>query len=277
MKSLLAITLILLGSTTTAVAQDAASGGAATSSSPGTAAVNGTMISAPLPMASALDVSKVNGPQEVMPERTQASSLIALAAPRPSLAALSFATPAPPARFVVSGNSSPASPATSAAPALPTPPYGYNERDYNLEIALGVSVIRFRSSFYEATGVGFHSAAAFFLKDWLAIEGAVTSGFAPSIYADEHIKILTYGAGPKISFGHARIEPWVHVLAGGIHALPQTAGNGQNGFQVTSGLGADYGLSPRLSIRLEGDYVRSRLFNDWQNNFQAIAAAVIHF
>jgi len=138
-------------------------------------------------------------------------------------------------------------------------------------------VIRFRSSFYEATGVGFHSAAAFFLKDWLAIEGAVTSGFAPTIYADEHIKILTYGAGPKISLGHARIEPWLHVLAGGIHALPQTAGNGQNGFQVTSGLGADYGLSPRLSIRLEGDYVRSRLFNDWQNNFQAIAAAVIHF
>jgi hypothetical protein len=42
-------------------------------------------------------------------------------------------------------------------------------------------------------------------------------------------------------------------------------------------LGADYGLSPRLSIRLEGDYVRSRLFSDWQNNFQAIAAAVIHF
>ena len=130
---------------------------------------------------------------------------------------------------------------------------------------------------YEATGVGFHSAAAFFLKNWLAVEGAVTSGFAPSIYADEHVKILTYGAGPKISLGHSRIEPWLHVLAGGIHALPQTAAGGQNGFQVTSGLGADYGLNPRLSIRLEGDYVRSRLFSQWQNNYQGIAAAVIHF
>jgi hypothetical protein len=275
MKSLLAITLILLGSTTTAVAQetppDPAAGWSAST------ALDDKMISAPLPTAPTQDAIRVSGPEQVTPERTQASSLIALAAPRPSLAALSFATPAPPARFGLSGNSSSASPATSTEAAVPTPPYGYNERDYNLEIALGLSVIRFRSSFYEATGVGFHSAAAFFLKDWLAIEGAVTSGFAPTIYADEHIKILTYGAGPKISLGHARIEPWLHVLAGGTHALPQTAGNGQNGFQVTSGLGADYGLSPRLSIRLEGDYVRSRLFSDWQNNFQAIAAAVIHF
>jgi len=275
MKSLLAITLILLGSTTTAVAQDLAPDRAGISSSSAPVALNGTMISAPLLMVPALEASDVNEPEEVSQERMQASSLIALAAPRPSLAALSFAIPAPPAHFAVSGNSSPAWPATSAAPA--SPPYGYNEREYNLEIALGVSVIRFRSSLYEATGVGFHSAAAFFLKDWLAIEGAVTSGFAPTIYADEHIKILTYGAGPKISLGHSRIEPWVHALAGGIHALPQTAGNGRNGFQVTSGLGADYGLGPRLSIRLEGDYVRSRLFNDWQNNFQAIAAVVIHF
>ena len=272
MKSVLALTLILLGSTTTALAQNAAPDRAAASSSRSLAST-----AAP----PALDANEVSGAQaqEVAPMRAQDPPLIALAAPPRSLAALSFAIPPPSASFGHSRNSSPPSLATSAeaSPAAPTPPYGYNEREYNLEITLGVSIVRFRSSVYEATGVGLHSAAAFFVKDWLAIEGAVSTGFAPTIYSNEHIKIVTYGAGPKISLGHSRIEPWVHVLGGGIHALPQTALGGQNGFQVTSGLGADYGLNPRLSIRLEGDYVRSRLFSQWQNSFQAIAAAVVHF
>jgi hypothetical protein len=278
MKSLLAISLMLLGTTTPALAQDSTSNAVASLSSASTAAQAAT-IPTPSPTTPVLDISESNGGEGVTPVRPQDSPLIALAARPRSLAALSFATPAPAASFNASGNSLPALPAGSAdpSPATPRPPYGYNEREYNLEIALGVSVVRFRSSVYEATGVGFHSAAAFFLKDWLAVEAALTSGFAPTIFADEHVKILTYGGGPKISLGHRRIEPWLHVLAGGIHALPQTAAGGQNGFQATSGLGADYGLSPRLSIRLEGDYVRSRLFSQWQNNYQGIAAVVIHF
>jgi len=193
------------------------------------------------------------------------SFLLTQTLPKPRLAALSFARSAPSAELA------------PLPEPLPRPPYGYNERDYNLELALGVSIIRFSSSVYDATGVGFHSAAAFFFNNWLAIEGAVSSGFAPTIFANEHVKILTYGAGPKISLGRQRIEPWVHVLAGGIHAMPQTALGGKNGFQVTAGAGADYGLNPRLSVRLEGDYVGSRLFSTWQNNFQGIVAFVIHF
>jgi hypothetical protein len=234
MKSFLAVPLIVLGMTSAAWAQDQAMQPEASEARQSAAA----------PIAAN-------------------SFLLAQTAPKPSLAALSFATSAP-------------TPTPAADPA-PAPPYGYNERDYNLEIALGVSVIRFRSPAYDATGVGFHAASAFFFKDWLAIEAAVSSGFAPTIFADEHVKVLTYGAGPKISFGRQRLEPWVHALAGGIHALPQTALGGQNGFQVTAGVGADYGLNPRLSIRLEGDYVGSRLFSTWQQNFQGIAAVVIHF
>jgi hypothetical protein len=268
---------MLLGTTTPALAQNSTSDGAASLSSASSAAHAATT-STPSPATLALDTSEFNG-EGIAPVRPQDSPLVALALPPRSLAALSFATPAPAASFDASGNSLPSWPAPSAdpSPANPRPPYGYNERDYNLEIALGVSVIRFRASVYQATGVGFHTAAAFFLKNWLAVETAITSGFAPAIYADEHVKILTYGGGPKIALGHARIEPWLHVLAGGIHALPQTAAGGQNGFQVTSGLGADYGLNPRLSIRLEGDYVGSRLFSQWQNNYQGIAAVVIHF
>src|SRR5258707_5123825 len=245
MKSLLAIPLIVLGMTTAAFSQGRTPDNAATSS---TSAVNAASPSQDL-------------------------SLIALAAARPSLAALSFATPA------LAPSVSSASPAAAASPspALPKPPYGYKERDYNLEIALGVSVIRFRSSVYDATGVGFHSAGAFFFNNWLAVEAAVSTGFAPTIFAGEHIKVLTYGAGPKISFGRRRLEPWVHVLGGGIHAVPQTGFGGKNGFEVTTGGGADYGLNPRLSLRLESDYVGSRLFAQWQSSFQGIAAIVVHF
>lgn len=252
MKSFLAIPLIVLGMTGPAGAQDQ-------TPAVGSASSTATVAIDSMP---AVQAAPTEAPRPQAVPLAKDAFLIAQAVPKPSLAALSFAgaTPAPP-----------------ADPAPAPPPYGYNERDYNLEIALGLSVIRFRSSVYEATGVGFHSAAAFFFKDWLAIEAAVSSGFAPQIFANENVKILTYGAGPKISLGRRRLEPWVHVLGGGIHALPQTALGGKNGFQVTSGVGADYGLNPRVSIRLEGHYVGSHLFSTWQHNYQAIAAVVIHF
>jgi hypothetical protein len=46
---------------------------------------------------------------------------------------------------------------------------------------------------------------------------------------------------------------------------------------VQLGGGADYRFLPRLSLRLEVDYVRTRLFSQWQNNGQAAAGIVFHF
>jgi hypothetical protein len=280
MKRFLPIPLIVLGITTAAAAQDQTRDDRALSSV--SAAVDAAGLSAPWPAATALSATESNRTEQATRTKAtppaQDSLGIAVAAPRSGLAALSFATAAPAASAVAAAHWSwdRSTPAGYPAAAVPKP-YGYNERDYNLEIALGISVIRFRSSVYEATGVGFHSAAAFYFKDWLAVEGAVSSGFAPTIFAGENVKILTYGAGPKISLGRHRIEPWLHVLGGGIHALPQTALGGKNGFQVTTGVGVDYGLNPRLSLRVEGDYVGSRLFAQWQNNYQGIVAVVLHF
>jgi opacity protein-like surface antigen len=201
-------------------------------------------------------------------------SLTALAAPRTSLAALSFASPSSNSSF----SSAPAPAALPADPEPASPPsYRYTERDYHLEIALGVAVVRFRSSVYYATGVGTNTAVAYFLKDWLAVEGAVTTAFAPSVFAGENIKYLGYGGGPKISLGRSRFEPWFHLLAGGIHMVPQTGLSGKNGFEITAGGGVDYGLNPRVSLRLEGDYLRSHIFGQWQNSAQGIATVVFHF
>jgi hypothetical protein len=276
MKRFLAIPLIVLGITTAAGAQDHPRDDLASSSA------NAARLFAPWPEATALSAIERNPTEDATPTKAtpaaQDSSWTAVAAPRSGLAALSFATPARAASPVGAAHSSLELSTPEGYPAAARPkPYGYNERDYNLEVALGISVVRFRSSVYEATGVGFHSAAAFYFNDWLAVEGAVSTGFAPTIFADEHVKILTYGAGPKISLGRRRIEPWLHVLGGGIHAIPQTGLGGKNGFQVTAGAGVDYGLNPRLSVRVEGDYVGSRLFAQWQNNYQGIAAVVLHF
>jgi hypothetical protein len=206
--------------------------------------------------------------------------LISLAIPHPSLAALSFASSAPFARstaFAVSA-SSPSSPASAATPSPAEPSaYGFNERDYSLDIALGVDLVRFRSNAFYATAIGPHFSGAFFFKDWLAVEGALNIAFAPTIFANENVRYLGYGVGPKISFGRAKFEPWFHGLVGGIHASPRTSLGGTNGFEITAGGGVDYGLTPRMSLRLEVDYLSSHLFSQWQNSGQGIAAVVFHF
>jgi hypothetical protein len=252
MKSLLAIPLILFGISTSARAQDLASAGISFDS----AADNST----------SPRQSRDEQPSPFL-SSTGEPALFALGAPHPSLAALSFG----------------ASPTTSPvpAPADPQPApqvmYRYNERDYRLEIAIGAAVVRFRSSVYLATGVGTHTAVGYFWKDWVAFEGAITTAFAPQIFDRESIKYLSYAGGVKFTSGRAKFEPWVHVLAGGIHLMPQTALSGKNGFEVTSGIGLDYGLTPRLSLRIEGDYLRSHIFNAWQNSGQGVAAMVVHF
>jgi hypothetical protein len=46
---------------------------------------------------------------------------------------------------------------------------------------------------------------------------------------------------------------------------------------VSPGGGADWRWLPRLSVRLEADYVRTSLYSQHQNNFQLVAGLVFHF
>jgi hypothetical protein len=165
----------------------------------------------------------------------------------------------------------------AAAPAAPVPRYDPTERYQRWEIGLGFAFVRFRSSVYTASAVGLNSSLAYYVKNWVAIEGAVTSAFAPTIYQNEHIKYVGYGAGPKISFGRDRFEPWVHVLLGGMHILPQTALSGQNGFEVLAGGGVDYNFNSQWAARLEADWVNTHVFRQSQNNGQASLGIVLHF
>ncbi|MEQ1474615.1 MAG: hypothetical protein ABLQ96_12375 [Candidatus Acidiferrum sp.] len=160
----------------------------------------------------------------------------------------------------------------------PAPRFIYSDRDdYRWQLALGVSFERFRSSIYSASAIGSATSLTYFLNDWLGAEGNVNTFFAPSIWNGEHIKLVNYGVGPKITWRRPRWEPWFHALVGGTHALPQTAGHSQNGFAIQAGGGADYRFAPRLSARAELNYVATRLFGQWQNNGQAALGLVFHF
>lgn len=164
-----------------------------------------------------------------------------------------------------------------AAPAA-RPKYVFGERDdYRWQLALGVEFFRFQSNLINASMVGLNTTVTYFTNDWFALEGNLVTGFAPQVYDREHVKYFGGGGGIRIGTRKARFEPWVHALVGGGHLQPQTAGNSRGALTAQAGIGLDYRLHARLSLRAETDYVYSDFFKQTQNNFQAVAAVVFHF
>ncbi len=171
-------------------------------------------------------------------------------------------------------------PSPSAFPAKPTPKqYGsYSEQfPRKWELGIAFALLRFRSSVYVATAPGLNSSLSYSFKDWIAVEGNVTSAFAPPVFANEHFRYLGYGGGPKIFFGHDRLQPWAHALVGGVHLIPQTASSGRNGFEVTMGGGADYAFNDVFSAKAGVDYIGTHMFGEWQSSFQFVVGAALRF
>ena len=170
-----------------------------------------------------------------------------------------------------------ASPEASPLPA-PDPRFIYGGRDdFRWQLGIGADWIRFRSSLFNASAVGVNASVTYFTNEWFGIEASVSTGFAPEIFDKEHVKLLVYGAGPKIAWREKRWEPWMHLIAGGSHEQPQTAGNSKNSYAIEAGGGADYRVNPRFSGRLEADWVRTGFFSQSQNNFQLMGGVVFHF
>src|SRR5215813_137346 len=83
------------------------------------------------------------------------------------------------------------------APATPEPRFVFGGRDdFRWQLAVGAAWNRFRSSIFNASAVGINTSLSYFTNDWFAVEGSVTSTFAPEIFANEHVKLLTYTGGP---------------------------------------------------------------------------------
>jgi len=171
-------------------------------------------------------------------------------------------------------------PLDAAEPASPSPQpkFLYGSRgDYRWELGLGFTWLRFRSSAFNANTVGINTAVVYYTNEWFGVEGNVTAAFAPTIFVNEHVKIATYGAGPKIALRQKQWEPWLHAIFGGAHLQPQVTGQSRNSYVIKAGGGADYRWNSRISFRLEGDYVRTGFFNQGQNNFQLGGGFVFHF
>ncbi|HKN74906.1 MAG TPA: outer membrane beta-barrel protein [Candidatus Acidoferrum sp.] len=174
-----------------------------------------------------------------------------------------------------------ASPFETAAPdpsPAPDPKFIYGGRDdFRWQLGIGADWLRFRNSVFNASAVGVKSSVTYFTNEWFGIEGNVSATFAPEIFDREHVKVLVYGAGPKIAWREKKWEPWAHAIIGGSHEQPQTAGNSKNAFAVQVGGGADYRFNPRFSGRLEADWVHTNYFSQSQNNFELMGGVVFHF
>jgi hypothetical protein len=168
-------------------------------------------------------------------------------------------------------------PEPAAKPAK-LPSFRYSSRDdYRWELALGGAMMRFRSSVYRALAVGTNTSLTYFLNDWLGVEGNLSTFFAPTIYQNEHIKLVEFVGGPKITWRQPHYEPFAHILVGGMHAIPQTASGGKTGFAMQVGGGVDLRLFPRFSVRGEANYAPTKMFGEWQHNLEASLSGVLHF
>lgn len=172
-------------------------------------------------------------------------------------------------------------PLDTAEPAAPSPKpkFLYSQNDIvRWELGIGLDWIRFRSTIFNASAVGVKTSVTYYTTEWLGIEGSVSTAFAPQIFDREHVKLLLYGAGPKIAWRqNNRWDPWLHAILGGAHEQPQTAGNSRSTYSIQLGGGADYNFNSRFSGRLEGNYIRTGFFKQSQTNFQLGAGIVVHF
>jgi hypothetical protein len=84
--------------------------------------------------------------------------------------------------------------------------------------------------------------------------------------------------GPKITWRKEGWEPWAHGLVGLAHVNPQLAGVSKNGVALEAGGGVDFSVLDGLFwLRVEGDYIRTQMYNTGQNNFQGVIGVVFHF
>jgi hypothetical protein len=171
------------------------------------------------------------------------------------------------------------SPPLAAAAPAPEPKFIYGSRDdYRFQLGFAYTYVRFRSSLIDASLNGINTSLVWYANEWFGVEGDVAAAFSSKMIFDrEHVKFLTITGGPRIAWRQRKWEPFMHFLAGFVHLQPQTLGNDRTALAYTAGGGVDLRWRPQLSFRIQGDWVRTRLFSETQNNYQIAAGLVFHF
>jgi outer membrane protein OmpA-like peptidoglycan-associated protein len=176
-----------------------------------------------------------------------------------------------------------ASPATIGLFEAPTAPGTMHYGPPKVELFLGYSYIRAVPSPSADNRLawlnGGSASIAFNLNRYLGIVGDFGGfddselrllGTSPVQIPDSSGTVFTYLFGPRISFrNQSRITPFIHVLAGGIHASDVTLSGCsgvactplplENSFAMTAGGGLDVRVHRHLSIRIiQAEYLMTR-------------------
>ncbi|HKW64863.1 MAG TPA: outer membrane beta-barrel protein [Candidatus Acidoferrum sp.] len=234
----------------------------------GSVSVAQAQVEAPKPLFdtdnAAPDFSATSAAKATLPDLLAVTNSLALAGVRST----------PPLKTVLLAEPASAGPATPS----PKPRFVYGGRDdYRWQLGLSLALVHFNSSAFSANAIGVKTSVAYFLNEWLGVEGSVTGAFSPTTIGANNVKVVIYGAGPKVAWRQQRWEPWLHAIFGGAHEQPQTADQSRNSYSIEAGGGADYRWNPHLSFRAEGNYVRTGFFGQSQNNFELAGGAILHF
>jgi len=174
--------------------------------------------------------------------------------------------------------------AVSSATATATPARSSSFDLYHWQVGINYNYVRFRPSSGSSFQLnGFNTSLTRYLNDWFGLEADAGAawGHTPSsgpLSPSQTAKFLFYGGGVHLAYRHKdRVEPWVHALVGGAHLYPKTAGNNLSALGYAAGGGLDIKLHPRLSLRVQGDFLGTHFFSTWQKNFQFQTGLVINF
>ncbi len=170
-----------------------------------------------------------------------------------------------------------------AAPALQA-----QDDKTKLELYGGYDYVRFNinanvvgqppSQTFNANGGG--GELMYNIKPWLGVLGNVSGLWATN--ATTQGAAIPYLLGPRASFRHAKITPFVQVLFGGVATSSGLEQSGwQTHFAMTAGGGIDVRLSKQFSLRpIQAEYFLTKIpdgLSNRQNNFRFGAGIVFRF
>lgn len=151
--------------------------------------------------------------------------------------------------------------------------------DYAWQVGMNYTYQRFDMSGNNTSLQGFHTTVSKYLGDsvW-GLEGAVSASWG-AISPVVKEKLVFYGGGLRIAARGRRLQPWLHGLFGGAHTrISQGIGPAAfNGFAYEAGGGLDWMLSGHWAIRMQADYLGTRIGGVWQHSISAGGGLLVMF
>jgi hypothetical protein len=151
--------------------------------------------------------------------------------------------------------------------------------DFPWQLSMGYQYMYFDFAHSKASMNGSNTTIVRFLTDHLAVEGSVDTEFG-ALNSAIYGRMFLYDGGIRWTARRSgKWEPWAHADGGGVH-LRETAFSGPfsfNGFSMIAGGGLDYAFRRRFSIRMQADYIGTRINGTFQNSVSAGAGFVVNF